>query len=117
MNTKHHKIIRVANYARVSTGTQANEGDSIREQLDTNNNFINSNEKYVLYDTYIDGGTSGTKIERDDFQRLMRDVQARNIDLIVFTKMDRWFRSLKHYLNRYIRSTRRVLGCFKRALL
>lgn len=99
MNKKEKKIIRVANYARVSTGMQVKDGDSIREQLDTNNNFIDSHEKYVLYDTYIDGGTSGTKIERDDFQRLIRDVQAGNIDLIVFTKMDRWFRSLKHYLN------------------
>ena len=64
MNKKEKKIIRVANYARVSTGTQVKEGDSIREQLDTNNNFIDAHEKYVLYDTYIDGGTSGAKIER-----------------------------------------------------
>lgn len=99
MQKKEKKLLRAANYARVSTGTQANDGDSIREQLDTNNSYINADENMILYDTYIDGGTSGTKIERDDFQRLISDVKAGNLDLIVFTKMDRWFRSLKHYLN------------------
>lgn len=99
MKKKEKKLLRAANYARVSTGTQANDGDSIREQLDTNNSYINADENLILYDTYIDGGTSGTKIERDDFQRLLNDVQAGNLDLVVFTKMDRWFRSLKHYLN------------------
>ncbi len=48
---------------------------------------------------YIDGGISGQKTKREDFQKLLSDVRANLIDLIIFTRLDRWFRSLRHYLN------------------
>ena len=53
----------------------------------------------ILVDTYIDDGISGQKLKRDDFQRLIDDVRAGRIDLIIFTRLDRWFRNLRHYLN------------------
>ena len=53
----------------------------------------------ILVDTYIDDGISGQKLKRDDFQRLLDDVRAGRIDLIIFTRLDRWFRNLRHYLN------------------
>ena len=36
---------------------------------------------------------------RLQFQRLMSDVQAGKIDLILVTKLDRWFRNIKDYHN------------------
>lgn len=90
---------RVAIYIRVSTDKQAKKGDSLAEQTETLNKYVSDHEDMILYDTYIDDGISGQKINRDGFQRLIGDVKAGNIDLIIFTKLDRWFRSLRHYLN------------------
>lgn len=92
-------LLRVAIYIRVSTDTQAKEGDSMRDQLATGQKYIESHENMILADTYIDDGISGQKLNRDDFQRLLDDIRAGQIDLVIFTRLDRWFRSLRHYLN------------------
>lgn len=91
--------LRTAVYVRVSTGAQVEKGDSIDEQIATCTNYVNSNEKMVLQDVYIDYGISGQKLDRGDFTRLIHNVEAGEIDFIVFTKLDRWFRNLRHYLN------------------
>lgn len=90
---------RVALYIRVSSDKQAKSGDSLREQEDTLNEYVKSQKDIIIHSTYIDDGISGQKLDRDEFQRLMTDVKDNQIDIILFTKLDRWFRSLKHYLN------------------
>lgn len=92
-------ITNVAIYVRVSTDRQAKKGDSIDEQLSTCKNYIASKENMVLAGVYIDDGISGRKIKRGDFEQLLDDVRLGRVDLIIFTKLDRWFRSLRHYLN------------------
>lgn len=92
-------ITNVAIYVRVSTDRQAKKGDSIDEQLSTCKNYIASKENMVLAGTYIDDGISGRKIKRGDFEQLLDDVRLGRVNLIIFTKLDRWFRSLRHYLN------------------
>ena len=92
-------IIRTTIYIRVSTDQQAREGDSLREQEETLIAYIRDHDDMVHAGTYIDEGISGQKLDREEFQQLMRDVQDRKIDQIIFTKLDRWFRSLRHYLN------------------
>lgn len=92
-------LLRVAIYIRVSTDRQVKEGDSMRDQLATGQRYIDSHENMILVDTYIDDGISGQKLKRDDFQRLLDDVRDGRIDLIIFTRLDRWFRNLRHYLN------------------
>lgn len=92
-------LLRVAVYIRVSTDAQAKKGDSTGEQLDTLQAYINNNDNMILQDVYIDDGISGQKLKRGDFTRLMDNVCAGLVDLIIFTKLDRWFRSLRHYLN------------------
>lgn len=92
-------LLNAAIYIRVSSETQARTGDSLRDQMESCQEYIDKHENMVLFDTYIDDGVSGQKLARDDFSRLMQDVQAEKINLILFTKLDRWFRSLRHYLN------------------
>ena len=92
-------ITNVAIYVRVSTDRQAKKGDSIDEQLSTFKAYIASKENMVLAGTYIDDGISGRKIKRGDFEQLLDDVRLGRVNLIIFTKLDRWFRSLRHYLN------------------
>lgn len=92
-------IIRTAIYIRVSTDQQARDGDSLREQEETLMAYIREHDDMVHAGTYIDEGISGQKLDREEFQQLMCDVQSKKIDQIIFTKLDRWFRSLRHYLN------------------
>ncbi len=93
------KILKCAVYIRVSSDEQAENGVSIRDQKERCLKYINDHPNMILQDIYIDDGISGQKLDRGDFTRLMQNVKAGEIDLIVFTKLDRWFRSLRHYLN------------------
>lgn len=92
-------IRRTAKYIRVSTDQQEMNGDSLEVQEDKLNDYINSHDDLILADTYIDGGVSGQKLMREEITRLIEDVKADKIDLIIFTRLDRWFRNLKHFLN------------------
>ena len=92
-------MIRTAIYCRVSTDKQFAEGDSVAAQLSALHEYINAHKDHVCVGEYIDGGSSGTKIDRDELQKLLQDVQNGKIDKIIFTKLDRWFRSIRHYIN------------------
>lgn len=91
-------ILRAGLYERVSTDEQALRGFSIETQI---SNLIEHCEKNNLkvVDHYTDEGISGAKppLKRPSLQRLLDDVQAGKIDIILFTKLDRWFRSVKEY--------------------
>lgn len=91
--------LRVAVYIRVSSDEQAQRGDSIRDQKERGIKYIEEHKNMSLQDVYLDDGVSGQKLDRDDFTRLMNNVKDGLVDLIIFTKLDRWFRSLRHYLN------------------
>ena len=91
-------ILRVACYERVSTTEQAMKGFSIPAQIDNLTEYCkNHGMKIVAH--YTDEGKSGTlpPLKRPALQRLLEDVQAGKIDMILFTKLDRWFRSVKEY--------------------
>ena len=91
-------MIRAAIYARVSTDAQAKEGDSIPAQLDALRKYVRDNQDMVLVDEYVDDGISGTKYaERDELQRMLSDVKDGKIDILIFTKLDRFYRSIRHY--------------------
>lgn len=84
-------------YARVSSDRQAREGDSIPAQLDALHKYVDGRQDMVLVGEYLDDGISGTKVTRDELQRLLDDVRHDKVDVILFTKLDRWFRSVRHY--------------------
>ena len=93
------KLLRVAVYIRVSSDEQAEKGDSIRDQQERCTRYIDDRKDMILQDIYIDDGISGQKLDREDFSRLIQNVKDGKIDRIIFTKLDRWFRSLRNYLN------------------
>ena len=90
---------RVAIYMRVSTDQQAQEGDSIPAQRTALRRYIDEHEEMTFAGEYCDDGISGTKADRDELQRLLSDVQEKKLDLILVTKLDRLYRSIRHYLN------------------
>ena len=92
-------MIRTAIYCRVSTDVQAKEGDSIQAQLNALRKYIKEHEGHICIGEFVDDGLSGTKFEeRDELQNLLALVKKDEVDKIIFTRMDRWFRSIKHYV-------------------
>lgn len=90
---------RAAIYMRVSSFKQVQEGDSIAAQRSALLAYIADRPDLVLFGEYLDDGVSGTKADRDELIRLLDDVKSRKVDLILVTKLDRLYRSIKHYLN------------------
>lgn len=89
--------MRAALYARVSTFQQTDK-DSIPAQVDALKKYAEEHN-YEIQDIYIDDGISGSLLaERDELQRLLENVENGNVDIILICKLDRWFRSVKHYL-------------------
>ena len=91
-------ILRVACYERVSTEEQALKGFSIEAQIDNLTEYCEKKGMKIVAH-YTDEGKSGSlpPLKRPALHRLLEDVQAGKIDMILFTKLDRWFRSVKEY--------------------
>lgn len=91
-------IKRAGCYERVSTEEQSLRGFSIETQIANLKDYCADNNIKIV-DHYTDEGISGAKppLKRPALQRLLDDVEAGKIDVILFTKLDRWFRSVKEY--------------------
>lgn len=89
---------RVFLYVRVSTEEQAIHGLSIEAQTAALEEWARANRHKVV-GVYIDAGISARKpaSKRPELQRLLADAAAGKGDLIVFTKLDRWFRNIAEY--------------------
>lgn len=85
---------RAALYARVST---LRHGQDVGLQLDELRQ-VAQQRGYAVSAEYIDEGVSGSKASRPALNRLMADVQAGRIDLLLVWKLDRLGRSLQHVL-------------------
>lgn len=92
--------IRCAIYDRVSTELQAKEGLSLDAQKQALTDYAVAHG-YEIVGYYADEGLTARKKmqNRKDLMRLLRDVEAGRIDLILVTKLDRWFRNIKDYHN------------------
>lgn len=88
--------MKVALYARVSTEEQAKHGLSIDTQLDNLRAWAKENGHSVIGE-YVDAGVSARKnpAKRPELQRLLGDLDK--LELIAFTKLDRWTRNIKGY--------------------
>lgn len=94
------KKIRCALYDRVSTDIQVKDGLSLEAQKDALTSYALSHG-YEIVDYYTDEGITARKNmqNRKELVRLLNDVKADKIDLILVTKLDRWFRNIKDYHN------------------
>lgn len=92
--------MQTALYMRVSTSQQATDGQSLEAQEKILREYAANHPNIIIVDTYVDDGISGTKFDqRDELQRLLSDVKSGRINLILFTKLDRFFRSVRHLMN------------------
>ncbi len=91
-------VQRAALYIRVSTEEQAMHGLSLTAQRETLTRYVAENG-LRLVGAYVDEGITARKKykNRAAFMRMLRDVEEDKIDLILFIKLDRWFRSIADY--------------------
>lgn len=85
------KVLRTAEYGRVSSDEQAKYGFSIQNQIDRLDKYIEEND-LMLVDRFIDDGYSAGSTNRPELQRLLANLDK--IDLIIFTKLDRFTRNV-----------------------
>lgn len=83
-------------YCRVSTDIQM-EGYSIDAQKEFLKSYCKLHE-IEEYKFYVDGGYSGSNINRPDMQRLIDDVEEGKINVVIVFKLDRLSRSQKDTL-------------------
>ena len=92
------RIKRAALYARVSTEEQAMHGVSLEAQRERLTLYAKENGLSVV-GTYVDEGMSARKryTARAEFMRMLGDVRSGQIDVVLFIKLDRWFRNVADY--------------------
>ena len=92
---------RCAVYCRVSSDERLDQSfNSIDAQKEAGHAFIKSqsHEGWIaVADDYDDGGYSGGNMERPALRRLMLDIEAGRVDIIVVYKIDRLSRSLADF--------------------
>ena len=93
---------RCAIYTRKSTNKRLDhEVNSLVTQREISSAYIKSQlyKGWVeLPDRYDDGGHSGSGLERPALARLMQDIEANEIDVVVVYKIDRLTRSLADFV-------------------
>ncbi len=89
---------RVFLYVRVSTEEQAIHGLSIDAQTAALQEWARAGHHQVV-GVYTDAGISARKpaSKRPALQQLLEDVRKGKGELVVFTKLDRWFRNISEY--------------------
>ena len=89
---KMKKLLRVAAYARVSTGKDAML-HSLAAQVSYYSDLIQRNPEYEYAGVYADEGLSGTKESRPEFQRMLKDCRDGKIDRILCKSISRFARN------------------------
>jgi DNA invertase Pin-like site-specific DNA recombinase len=82
--------IRVAHYARVSTGEQTTEN-----QLLELRRYVEA-RGWTIFKEYCDQGVSGAKDRRPALDDMLTDARRRRFDIIVCWKLDRLGRNVRH---------------------
>jgi len=105
---------RAGLYGRLSredekeNGTKGNKdvSESIQNQVEFLEQVILQNG-WTLVDTYIDDGISGTTFERPDFKRMIADIEAGKINLVItkdLSRLGRDYIQTGYYLENYFPS-------------
>jgi site-specific DNA recombinase len=93
--------LRCAIYTRVSTDARLEqEFNSLDAQREASEAYIKSQTHEgwsLIRSRYDDGGFSGGSMERPALQKLLLEVQAKRVDVIVVYKVDRLTRSLADF--------------------
>ena len=92
------KKMQVAAYCRVSSNS-ADQLNSYAAQIRAYKKCIGARDDWELVDIFADEGLTGMKSEtRDEFQRMIRMCELKQIDLIITKSISRFARNTKDAL-------------------
>ena len=86
------KLLRVAAYARVSRNKESLL-HSFNNQVEYYRTYIQSRKDYIFKGVYADLGISGTKEDREEFNKLLDACRSGEIDLIITKSISRFARN------------------------
>lgn len=94
----------VAKYIRLSKEDES-EGpsQSVTNQNSLLDEFVKQH-RFSVYDTYIDDGYSGTTFDRPAFQRMIADIEAKKVNMVItkdLSRLGRDYIMTGHYMERY----------------
>jgi len=94
----------VALYIRLSKEDET-EGpsQSVTNQKSLLEEFVKQH-RLSVYDIYIDDGFSGTSFDRPDFQRMIADIEAKKVNMVItkdLSRLGRDYIMTGHYMERY----------------
>ena len=96
MNT--NETFKVGIYLRLSRDDEReDESQSISNQRDYIMNYIIRNN-LMLIDEYVDDGVSGTRFDRDGFERLISDIENGRINMVITKDTSRLGRNISQSL-------------------
>ena len=95
---------QVGLYIRLSKEDE-NEGpsESVTNQKSLLDEFVKEH-RLSVYDTYIDDGWSGTSFDRPDFKRLIGDIDAKKVNMVItkdLSRLGRDYSKIGDYLDHY----------------
>lgn len=92
------KVLRVAFYIRVSTSEQVSKENSLPAQKIALQEWCDKNNA-VCVDIYADEGKTAAKEirKRKEIHRMLADIREDKIDLVIFTRFDRFTRNPAEY--------------------
>ena len=90
--------LRVALYIRVSGEEQKMKGLSLEAQQERLEEYARE-RGWIIVGTYIDAAKTARKEmrKRTEFQKMIASVKRDEVDLLLFCRLDRWFRSVADY--------------------
>lgn len=89
IKTSDAHIYQTALYARLSVEDGGSGTDTIAVQLQMLHDYIADKPQFNFCGEFVDNGFTGTTFERPEFQRLMKHVQAKEIDCIIVKDLSR----------------------------
>ncbi|SHK31068.1 Site-specific DNA recombinase [Caminicella sporogenes DSM 14501] len=98
--------LKVCAYCRVSTGS-SKQAESFETQISYYERYIKNNPKWEFVGIYADKGISGTTAaRRTEFNRMIKDCEKGNIDLIITKSISRFAKNTADCLEvvRFLRS-------------
>lgn len=89
---KQPSLLRVAAYARVSVEKEAMH-HSLAAQVSYYNEYIQKNPEWIFCGVYTDEAKTGTRTDRQGFQKMLTDCRNGKLDLIVTKSISRFARN------------------------
>lgn len=96
--------VYVALYIRLSVEDNKKRGCSVENQKLVLHDYLADKPDFVVYDTYIDNGLTGTNFHRPGFQQMLSDIEAGHINCVIVKDLSRLGRNsidTGYYIEQY----------------